>query len=263
VALRRRRRGRVDLLLGAGMILAVAAAILIHQGPGTSKAIATSSPQPAVLAFAQSYLRYLDGQLPASSIPDATPQVRSIAAGAQPIPPDARRGALKLVSARLTYVRGALSAQAVAVGRDQKHAYGASLVLRYVGGRWAVVYMVPPDVPTITAVGPPRPAPPPALERAATTFALAYGAYREGARRAPPAGSATMTQQIATGRDPLASIAPSHVGPRLVSIQIGPAVQGAASASAVLSDHGHRLRFDFDLEQSGAQWQAMGFPEAS
>lgn len=262
VALRRRRRGRVDLLLGAVVVVAVAAAILVHQGSPRSQTVAPSSPRPALIAFAQSYLGYLDGQQPASSIPDVTAQVRSVAGGAPPIPPDERSGALKLASIRLSYVRGALSARAVVIGRDRAHAYGVSIVLRYANGQWAVVYMLPPDVPTISAKGPPRPPPPAALERAAKSFALAYGAYREGARPTPPAGSTTITQQIAAGRDPLASITPSHVSPHLVSVQLGPAVKGEASASAVLSDRGRRIRFDFDLAQSGDRWLAMGFPEA-
>lgn len=261
-AFRGRRRVRLDLLLGVLVVAALAAAILVHQGAASSPPIATSSPRSATVAFAQSYLSYLDGQQPASSLSDATAQVRSIAAGSPPIPAGTRSGPLKLSTVRLTYVRGALTAQAIVVGRDRAHAYPISLVLRYVAGRWAVVYMVPPDVPTITAKRVAPPATPPALERAAMGFALAYAAYREGARSAPPAGSSTMTQQIAAGRDPLVSIAPSHVPPHLVSVQLGPAVGGAASASAVLSDHGRRLRFNFDLEQSGGQWLAMGFPEA-
>jgi hypothetical protein len=261
-ALGGRRRVRLDLLLGVVVVGAVAAAILVHDGAASPPAIATSSPQPVVVAFAQSYLNYLDGLQAASSLPAASASVRSIAAGASPIPPSARSGRLKISALRVTYVRGALSAQAVAVGRDRAHAYGFSLALRYVSGRWSVVYLVPPDVPTIVARRSAPPAPAAGLERAAADFALAYAGYREGVRREPPAGLSTVMQQIAAGRDPLASIAPSHVAPRLVSVQIGPAVDGAASASAVLSDRGRRLQFDFDLGQSGGQWLPAGFPEA-
>jgi len=261
-ALRRRRRARIDLLLAALVVLAVAAAILVHQGSASPPAIATSSPRPTVVAFAQSYLNYLDGLQAAGSVPAATARVRSIVAGAPPIPSVARSGPLKLSALRVTDVRGALTAQAAAEGRDRAHTYGFSLALRYVSGRWTAVYLVPPDVPTITAKRAAPPATPPGLERAAADFALDYAAYREGVRRAPPTGAPTVMQQIAARSDPLASAAPSHVPPRLVSVQVGPAVDGAASASAVLSDHGRRLRFDFDLAQSGGRWLASGFPEA-
>jgi hypothetical protein len=148
------------------------------------------------------------------------------------------------------------------LGRDGAHAYGFTIALRYLSGRWQVSYLNPPDVYTITATRSRRPPAPPALRRTAAAFALAYAAYREGTRPSPPAGSATLAQQIASGRDPLAHIPPSHAAPRLVSVQVGPPAEGAAAASATLTDRGAKLRFDFDLEQVVAGWQAWGFPEA-
>lgn len=261
-AIKGRRRGRLDLLLGALVILAVVVAIVVHQGTASSQDVAASSPRLATVAFAQSYLSYLDGVKPASQLPAASAGVRSLAASAPPIPADARRGPLKLLGVRLTYVRGALTARAVAVGRDDAHRYPFSLALSYVNGRWVVVYLLPPDVVTILAHRARPPAPPPALQRAAIDFALAYASYREGVRRAPPAGLSTLAQQIAGGRDPLAHIVPSHTAPRLVSVHVGPAVEGAAAASAVLTDGGRKLRFVFDLQQSAGRWQPLGFPEA-
>jgi hypothetical protein len=261
-ALTRRRRVRLDLLLGALVVAVVAAAILVNQGTATSQGIAASSPRPLTVAFAQAYVGYLDGRQPASSLPGAAARVRSIAAGAPTIPANARRGALKLYALRINYVRGALSARAFALGRDRAHTYPFSLVLSYLSGRWVVAYLVPPDVATIAAERSAPPTAPAGLERAAARFALAYAAYREGSRATPPAGLSTMTQQIAARRDPLASIGPTHVSPRLVSVRLGPATGGAAAASATLSDRGHRLRFDFDLRQTAGGWRAWGFPEA-
>jgi hypothetical protein len=259
-ALIRRRRVRLDLLLGALVVLAVAAVILV-QGTASSQSLAPVSPQPAAVAFAQAYLGYLDGRLPARSLPDATDQVRTIAGGSPPIPAGARQGTLKPVQMRVTYVRGALTGQAAVLGRDGAHAYGFTVELRYLNGRWQVVYLIPPDVYTISATPHGQPAPPERLQRTAAAFALAYVAYREGTQPSPPPGLPTIEQQIAARRDPLGAVAPSHVAPRLVSVLLGPAVDGAASASAVLSDGGRKLRFAFDLKQSAGGWQAWGFPE--
>lgn len=260
-ALIRRRRVRLDLLLGALVVLAIGAVILV-QGTASSQSLAPVSPRPAAVAFAQAYLGYLDGRLPARSLPDASDRVRAIAGGSPPIPAGARRGTLELVQMRVTYVRGALTGQAAVLGRDGAHAYGFTVEFRYLGGRWQAVYLIPPDVYTVTATPHGQPAAPEALSRTAAAFALAYAAYREGTRPSPPAGSPTIEQQIAARRDPLGAIAPSHVAPRLVSVHLGPAVEGAASASAVLSDRGRKLRFAFDLQQSAGGWQAWGFPEA-
>ncbi len=257
----RRRRVRLDLLLGALAVLAVAAAILV-QGTANSRSLAPVSPRPAALEFSRAYLGYLEGRLPGRSLPDASARARAIAGDSSPIPPAARRGALTLARVRMTYVRGALSGQAAVQARDQAHAYGFTIVLRYLSGHWQVVYLVPPDVGTITATAHPQPAAPKALRGIAAAFALAYAAYREGTRPSPPEGSSTIAEQIAGGRDPLARIVPSHVAPRLVSVGVGPAVEGAAAASVLLIDRGRKLRVAFDLEQSGGRWLAWGFPEA-
>lgn len=260
-ALIRRRRIRLDLLLGVLVVLAVGSAFLIR-GTTSSKGLAPSSPDPAAAAFARAYLGYLDGRLPARSLPDASARVQAIAGGSPPIPAAARDGELKLAGMRVTYVRGALTGKAAALGRDRAHGYGFTIEMRYLSGRWQVSYLIPPDVYTITATRHRPPATPTALKEAASSFALAYAAYREGARRSPPAGSPTIVQQIAAGRDPLAHIAPSHTAPRLVSVQVGQPVEGAVAASAVLTDHGRKLRFGFDLQQSAGRWSPWGFPEA-
>lgn len=261
-ALTRRRRVRLDLLFGVLVVLAVAAVILVQRGTASSQRLAASSPRTAAVAFAQAYLGYLDGRLPAGALPDASDQVRAIAGSAAPIPDAARRGALKLAGMRLTYVRGALTGQASALGRDQAHTYGFQIQLRYLSGHWQVVYLAPPDVYTIAATPYHQPAAPEALRRAAAAFALAYVSYREGTRQSPPAGSSTIARQIAARQDPLASTVPSHTEPRLMSVAFGPVVGGTAAASATLSDRGRKLQFDFDLRQAAAGWQAWGFAEA-
>ena len=261
-ALTRRRRVRLDLLLGALVVVAVAAAILVQQGSSSSQRVAPSSPDLAAAAFARGYLGYLDGRLPARSLPDASEGVRAGAANPPPIPVAARRGALTLARIRVTYVRGALTGHAAVLGRDGAHTYGFSFGLGYLSGRWQVVSLVPPDVYTIVATRYRQPAAPQTLRRAAAEFALGYAAYREGTRPSPPGGSPTIARQIAAGRDPLASAVPSHVEPRLVSVALGPVVSGTAAASAVLTDRGRKLRFVFDLEQSTGRWLPLGFPEA-
>lgn len=256
-----RRRVRLDLLLGALVVLAVGAAILVHQGAASSQRLAPNSPNATATTFASAYLAYLDGRLPARSLPDASDQARAIAGGSPPIPVAARRGTLKLAGMRVTYVRGALTGQAAALGRDSAHGYGFTIEFRYLSGGWQVEYLIPPDIYTIIATPQRQPAAPQALRQAAAVFALDYAAYREGTRSSAPVGSAAIAQQIAARHDPLASTVPNHVQPRLQSVALGPVVNGTAVASATFSDRGAKVKFDFDLRQAGAGWQAWGFPE--
>ncbi len=260
-ALTRRRRVRLDLVLGALVVVVVGAAFLVR-GATSPQRVAPSSPAPAASGFARAYLAYLDGRLPARSLPDASDRVRAIAGGAPPIPAAARKGTLELAGMRLNYVRGALTGGAAVLGRDRAHRYGFTLALRYLSGRWQVAYLIPPDIDTVTATLYRQPAAPPALSRAADAFALGYAAYREGARPSPPAGASTIAQQITAGRDPLASTKASHVPPRLESVALGPVVDGTAAASATLTDHGQKVQFDFDMRRASTGWQAWGFPES-
>lgn len=258
-----RRRVRVDVLLGVVVVILVLGAVLLEQGTAGSETGAPSTAaRPAAVSFAQGYLSYLDGRLPARALPDASSKVKLVAAGAPPIPAGDQQGPLRLTGVRMTYVKGATSAEAVVMDRDRTHFYGFEIDLGFVGGRWQVVYLIPPDLSTILAAPYHPPPAPPAVRLAAERFALAYADYREGATRTPPGGLPTITQQLAAGQDPLAGAAPTHARAVLESITLGPVDGDAASAAIVLKDASRHLRFDFDLERSSGRWQAWGFPEA-
>jgi hypothetical protein len=160
-------------------------------------------------------------------------------------------------------VAGAAQAQALVVGRDQRHEYSVEIDIRFLDGRWQVVYMIPPDLTTILAPPARTPSTPAALRLAATRFALAYVDYREGATHALPPSLPAMRRQIKTGQDPLVATTPTQSGARLASLAVGPVADGAAAAQAVVVDAGAKLEVEFDLERTAAGWQAWGFPEAS
>lgn len=257
-----RRRVRLDLLLGVVVVLAVATVILVQQAPSSSGVVVSASPRAGAQTFAQSYLGYLDGTVPPGALVDGTAQVRSIAAGAPPIPAGDRQGSLRLTGVRVSWVRGAASAQAVVLDRDRANSYDFPIDLRYVQNAWQVVYLIPPDVTTIAARRQPTPAVPAAIKLAAERFALAYAGYRDGATHRPPSGLETIARQIAAGQDPLARAAKTGARPQPVSIAFGPVAGNVVAATAVLSEKNKRLRFDFDLERTGGAWHAWGFPEA-
>lgn len=259
-----RRRVRLDLVLGAAVVIVVVAAVLIEQGSASSHTGAPKTPpKPVAVAFTHGYLSYLDGSLAAAALPQASPRVKTIAAGAPPIPPADRAGPIQLTGVRMTYVSGATVASATMLDRDRTHSFDFEISLRYVSGRWQVTYLVPPDLSTLLATRTPAAPTPPAVRLAAEHFAVAYGDYREGSTRTPPAGAPQVVSEIATGQDPLAGTTPTHSHAAVVSIAFGPVARGAVSATAVLKVAGKRLRFGFDLEQSGGRWQALGFPEGS
>lgn len=257
---RRRRRVRVDLLLVLVVLTVVAAAVSVRHG-SAAYVVASKSPSPVVAAFSRGYLSHLDGGLPAGALPGATRQVRALAGAT--LPSQARFGRLRLTRLELQYVSGASSAQAKVSARDRRHAYGFGLSLRYLDGAWRVAYLVPVDLVTVLASAY-RPAPTPvAVSLVARRFALAYAAFREGARRTLPPGLPTIHRQIAAGQDPLATVSPDHSAPRLLALSFGPVAQGAVAASIIERARGRRLRFGVDLERVAGRWQAWGFPEAS
>ena len=257
----RARRIRLDLALALVVAMAVAAAALVHEGTASSNTVTPSSPAPVADAFSRAYLGYLDGSVALAAVPDATSRVRSL--GDEQIPPAARSGEVRLTRVQLYRVAGAAEAQALVVGRDQRHQYSFEIDIHFVDGRWQVVYIVPPDLDTILARPAPAPAVPPALRLAATRFAVAYVDYREGATHTLPAALPAMRRQIQTGQDPLVATTPTHAPGRLVSLALGPVAQGAVAARAVVLDAGAQVPVEFDLEQTAAGWQAWGFPEGS
>ena len=120
----------------------------------------STSPSPGAAAevarmFAHAYAGYLDGQLPAGAVKDA-----SAAARAQlgpPIPSPRRTGPLLLRAAQ--HVPGTLTFSLTL--RDREHMFTAQVTLGHTGGRRMVLAVTPPDLDTILAP-PPRAIPPPA-----------------------------------------------------------------------------------------------------
>ena len=257
----RARRIRLDLALALLVAVAVAAAALIQQGSSASGTVTPSSPRPVAEAFSRAYLGYLDGSVGLAALPDATSRVRTL--GAERIPPAARSGPLRLTEVRLSYVGGSTRAQALVVGRDERHGYSFEIDISFVGGRWQVTYIVPPDLATILATPARPPASPRALALVAGRFAVAYVDYREGSDSALPASLPLMRSQIGRGQDPLADITPTHARSRLVSLALGPIVRGDVAAHAVVASAGTRLTVEFDLKRTSMGWAAWGFPEAS
>lgn len=257
----RARRIRLELALVVVVVMAVAAAALVHEGTAASNTVMPGSPAPVAYAFSRAYLGYLDGTAALSALPDATSRVRSL--GSERIPRGQRSGPIRLTRLQLSEVAGSAQAQALVVGRDQRHSYSIEIDIRFLGGRWEVTYIVPPDLTTVLAPPARVPSAPGSLRLAAARFAVAYVDYREGATGTLPASLPAMRSQIKSGQDPLAATTPSHSPARLVSLAVGPVADGAVAARAVVADAGAPLPVEFDLERTAAGWQAWGFPEAS
>ena len=150
-----------------------------------SAATPTSSSSAAATAraFATAYGRYLDGQLRADALPDATSTARA-QAGAT-IPPTRRAGPLALQSIQQIPA----SRTFVITLRDPAHTFTAQLTLATVSGRWLMVAVAPPDLDTILAPAPraiPQPAGAGPAEHAARIFMSGYLAwlYRQAPLRA-------------------------------------------------------------------------------
>jgi hypothetical protein len=254
-----RGSGRIELLAAFAVVAAVLAAVLVHESTGTSGAATPPSPRPAAASFAAAYLGYLDGQAGSASLPGATARVRSLAAGGGTIPSASRAGALQVSSLQIRYVRGAAAAQALLRARDAKRSYPFNLGLAYGGGRWRVVYLVPPDLGTIDA-SPARPRASHPLLAAATRFALAYAAYRAKLTHSLPPGLPTIIGQIRTGSDPLQQTPLAAAQPHLLSLAVGPPGGGFAAATAAISAGSGTARFSFNLQQTRGAWHAWSFP---
>jgi hypothetical protein len=232
---------------------------MISLAGGASSASTTApSARPAAGAFANGYASFLNGRLAASSLPEATPAVRALAASGGDVPP-AYRGRVALHQVVFTGVLGARQARALIVARAGAHTLEAELGLTYTGRQWQVSALVPPDFSTVFSPPPPPVQVPAAARAAARAFALDYADYRTGARATPPAGLSTIRGQIAAGHDPLSGIPRAHAAAQLTALHLLP--QGQSSpVDAVLVAGGRRLRFTFILARSGNGWQAWQFP---
>ncbi len=250
----RRSGATINLVLAVGVVLIVVSVFVFRGGSSASQT--PSSPQSVAGAFAGAYVRYLDGRIPLSQLPDADAGVLRTANGIV-VPPRLRAGQLTLEALRTTPV-SASRATAVFAARDGRRSLPTAISLSRRAGTWEVVGIVPPDFSELDA-RPKIPPAPSAAQTAASSFALAYVDYREGVRHSPPVGQPLIAGQIARGQDPLAHIAPTHTAPQLDKLQLGPVTNGMVSATARLSDRGSSITVLFTLQKGGGSWTASQF----
>jgi hypothetical protein len=207
-------------------------------------------------AFAGAYVRYLDGQIALSQLPDADAGVLRTANGVI-LPARLRAGQLTLARVNV-YDVSRSTARAGFGAHDRRNYLPATIALARRAGAWEVVGLVPPDLSELD----PRPKIPPApsaAQAAASAFALAYVDYREGVRHQPPAGTALIAKEIARGQDPLAHIAATRTAAHLDRIELGPVTNGTVAATAQLSDGGSSITVLFTMQKGGGLWTASQF----
>ncbi|HKO28308.1 MAG TPA: hypothetical protein VJU80_12680 [Solirubrobacteraceae bacterium] len=242
------------MLLAVGVVLIVASVFVFRSGSSSNPA--PDSPRSVADAFASAYIRYLDGQIPLSQLPDADAGVMRTANGVI-LPARLRAGQLTLAKLDVYDVTRS-TARAGFGAHDRKNFLPATITLARRAGAWEVVGLVPPDLSELY----PRPKIPPApsaAQAAATDFALAYVDYREGVRKQPPAGQPLIAKEIASGQDPLAHTAATHAPAHLESIKLGPVTNGTVAATAQLSDHGSSITVLFTMQKGGGPWMASQF----
>jgi hypothetical protein len=254
------RRGRTEflVLVVAVPVLAGLALISLRGGASSASTVAPSA-RPVALAFAGAYVSFLNGRLAASELPDATASVRVTAASGLRVP-TAYQGKVMLRSVPFTGVLGAMRANAGLVARAGRYTLETALALTYVGGRWRVTTLVPPDFDTVFSP-PAQPASvPSAVRSAAREFARAYADYRTGARPNQPSGSPAIERQIAAHQDPLAAIAHTGATARVLGLQL--LSEGDVTpVDATVVAGGRRLAFTFLLQQNASgRWLAGSFP---
>jgi hypothetical protein len=250
----RRSGATINLLLAAGVVLVVAS-VFVFRGGGSSNQTPASARSVAD-TFANAYVRYLGGQIPLRELPNADAGVLRTADGIV-VPPRLRPGGLTLAQLAMTSV-SASRASAVFDTRDGQRYLPTAITLSHRAGTWEVIGIVPPDFSELDA-RPKIPPAPSAAQSAASTFALAYVDYREGARKQPPAGQALIARQIASGQDPLAHTAPTHAPAHLDSLKLGPVTNGSVAATAQLSDGGSSFTVLFTMQKGAGPWMASQF----
>jgi hypothetical protein len=250
----RRSGATINVLLAVGVVLVVASVFVFRGGSSSSGPPATQ--RSVAEAFASAYVRYLDGQIPVSQLPDADAGVLRTANGVV-LPARLRAGQLTLAQLKL-YDVSRSTARAGFGAHDRKNYLPATIVLARRAGAWEVVGLVPPDLAELYP--PPKiPQAPSAAQTAASNFVLAYVDYREGVRRNPPAGLPLIAKQIAHGQDPLAHVAPTHTPAKLELLQLGPVNNGGVAATAQLSDGGSSFTVLFTMQKGGGSWKAWQF----
>lgn len=248
------RGTQLNILLAVGVALAVAS-VFVFRG-GTSSSGSPASARSVADAFAGAWLRYLDGEVPLSRLPDADAGVLRTANGVV-IPPRLRAGHLTLTQLKVTAVSGS-TATAAFGARDRRHFLPTAITLSDRGHGWEVVGLVPPDMSQLYP--PPKIPPAPSAARtAAASFVLAYADYRDAVRRHPPPGGPLIVKQIADRQDPLAHATASHTAARLVKLELGPVTNGTVAATALLSDGRSSVTVLFTMQKEAGLWTASQF----
>ncbi|MGO9960337.1 MAG: hypothetical protein ACLP50_30905 [Solirubrobacteraceae bacterium] len=196
----------------------VSAALLASAcGNQTASHPHTSSALQALQTFAGDYGAYLDGRVPAATLPDASASARGQVG--PPIPAARRAGTLALVAVSQI----ARSRSYIVTLRDAQHTFGAQLTLTATATGWVVSAVSPPDLDTI--FGPSaRAIPPPAgsaeAQQAARAFISGYLAwlYGHGPVDAIPHAAPPLLTQLKANPPPNAP--PAFLRAHLVTLEL-------------------------------------------
>jgi len=212
----------------------------------TTKTTSTTARGPSALqvaqTFAAAYAHYLDGDLPAGTLPDASAQVHAQAG--QLMPTRARAGLLAVQS--VAQVPG--GSTFIAQLADHAHRFTVQVTVVPTAGRPLVVGVVPPDFDSLLAP-PARPIPQPAGSSAPAVVARAFlrgylpWLYGQGPLKAIKDATPALRAQL-KAHPP--NIPPSMQGlhPRLAAL--GMQRQGAAWRALANATDG-RETFDLTL----------------
>jgi hypothetical protein len=293
------RRHRRTLLLGATLLLA---AVLVHnstsgrdaRSPRTAPAStppsgptppvapgATHAAQPAAVAtapaavarvFARAYLRFLDGNLTAPELPEATRRARRQAVRGGQIPRRDRAGTLTLAAIQSVTPHGRWPSAFVIVAHDHaRHSYPAQITVAQVSQRSEVTNLVAPELQTILLLNPPppprsrirtRPAPPPSspptgLRAATTRFLSTYLPYTYGqlpARRVTNASPQLLHHLERQPPHVPAAVRFLHPAVRSLSFERDPA--GGWAAITTVSDRQQTYQMTIQLDHAHGRWLA-------
>ena len=269
------------LALGA-VLLARGLRAALYNAPGPTVAAAASAGQPLALPLARagdssgrrsrlsglavehgflaSYLRFLDGRLPAAGLRYASITARAQARTAGPIPRSMRDGPLLLHALAQDGVTR-YSAQATATVADRQFSWPLTITLVHERDGWWVSGLVPPDLdlgrPPAHARWPRMPA----VERAAAhRFARAYLKHLVGAPAPTPAMSATARRQLRLGEAALSDTRlPAHARVGAVRLRFGPLEGNEFAAAATATIARRRRSFTFLMVHTRQGWECDAF----
>ncbi len=216
----------------------------------------TTSAPPAPLqvlrTFAVAYGAYLDGRVPATTLPDASASARSQVGS--PIPAARRSGTLALVA--VAQIGGGPSY--IVSLRDRAHTFGAQLTLTATARGWVVSAVSPPDLDTI--LGPPaRPIPPPAgsgpAEQAAHAFLAGYLTWLYGHGPADAIADATSSLRARLKANP-PNVPPAFQSRhgRLVALGLKSAPGGAWTGYASVTDGQETYELTVTVVNQNGRW---------